>query len=379
MTIRTLPASILYLVRNSRKTVPVCLVIALAVALLASVTILMDSIGQTVFAMYGYQRDLTVLYPRNTLYISKGTVSKLKQLPDINRLYPASGLFISVKTFFGRTPFVVFALRHKDAEDILRKCGLKLIQGRFPDSDKPEIVLSRDIAANRHLHLGDIALSPTSKDSYSPQPMRLVGVLDGPVWFAFTSYSYVHDNCPIALNGFLASANTRSQMPALDREIKSVIDPGKIRIWTYTDLVREAYSALSNLYFFLDIISAIIIFDIALLCGLLFLIYFDQRLSEYAALLAMGYHHGYIIQQTIQETGALAIIGWLTGAIAATGLLNYLRIIYFEPKGMILHAFDSHAYWYTFAMPVFIVLFALVTISLRMLRIDPVSIMERRS
>lgn len=365
--------------RNPRKTIPVCLVIALAVALLVSVTILMDSIGQTVFAMYGYQRDLTVLYPRNTLYVSEKTVSRLKKLPDLDHLYPSSALFVSIKTFFGRTPFVVFALHHNDAVDIIRKCRLSLSQGRLPYPNKPEIVLSRDIAANRNLRLGDIVLSPSSKNSYSPQPMRLVGVLDGPVWFAFTSYSYVHYNCPIAPNGFLASAKTQAKLPNLDVEIERIIDPGKIRIWTYTDLVREAYGALSNLYLFLDIITVIIIFDIALLCGLLFLIYFDQRLPEYAALLAMGYHRGYLVRQTLQETGALAIIGWLTGSFIATVLLDYLRIIYFQPKGMILHAFDPHAYGYTFALPVFIVLFALATISMRLLRIDPVVIMERRS
>src|SRR5258706_15261980 len=53
----------LYFRRNPGKTLPVAFVIVVAVALVASVVTLVNSIDLTVMTMYGYQRHFSVITP----------------------------------------------------------------------------------------------------------------------------------------------------------------------------------------------------------------------------------------------------------------------------------------------------------------------------
>ena len=60
-----------YFRRNLGKTLPMAFVIVLSVTLVASVTTIIRSIDLTVFTLYGYNRYLTGLTPRNGFYIDE--------------------------------------------------------------------------------------------------------------------------------------------------------------------------------------------------------------------------------------------------------------------------------------------------------------------
>ncbi len=353
-------------------------VIVIAVMLVASVTTIIDSINQTVLTMYGYQRYFTVLTPRNTLSIGPSSTAAIKKVPHLQVMYPASALFMRIKTIFGKTPFAVFALRHQDAAAILKRCHIHLMAGRLPSPHQAEIALSYDIAANKHIKLGGVVMSPTSRGSFSPKPIRLVGILDGPDWFALTPRSFVLDNSPIAPNGYLVSARSVKDQIMLDKELKKALNPAHVHIWTYAGLVHDTSSALAYLYLILDIVVGIIIFDIAFLCGLLFNIYYAQRLPEFAVLLAMGYQRRLLIWRTLAETGLLSLIGWAIGAVLTTALLVYMQGAIFHPKGLLLNPYDIGAYRLTLPLPIAIAGFAVATIAFRLRSLDPVGIIERR-
>jgi hypothetical protein len=50
----------------------------------------------------------------------------------------------------------------------------------------------------------------------------------------------------------------------------------------------------------------------------------------------------------------------------------------FEPRGMLIDPGDPLSYLNTLPIPVFITLFAVATISFRLAKLDPVTIIERR-
>ncbi len=370
----------LYFRRNLGRTLPMTFVIVLAVVLVASVVSIVHSIDLTVFTLYGYNRYLTGLTPRNALTIDESEVAKIRKLPELGRLYPAHSYQTLIKTIFGKMPFPLFGLDAPGRQLIVARCRQRLVAGRMPAEGRPEAVISEDIAKNLGLKLGDVISNPNSEDSYAPIPIRLVGLLRGPVWLGLTSKSLVDANSPFTFTGYLAFAPTADEAAQrrLDLAMVRVVDKANARVWRYGGLVREARSALSNLYLILNIIVGIIVFAISFVCGLLSNIYFTQRLPEVATLAAIGYARSQLLRRALGETSLLCILGWLLGIVLTVGLLWTVRAVALAPKGLLLDPFDPRAFAFTLPLPITITLFAVVTIGLRLSALDPVSIIERR-
>jgi ABC-type lipoprotein release transport system permease subunit len=349
-----------------------------AVALVASVVTLVDSIDLTVMTMYGYQRHFSAITPRNSLVLNQDIADEAKRDPRIVGFYPTRPAFTVVKTIFGKMPFVVFGLDENARNELLDRCGLRIKTGRMVEEGAPEVLLHEDIALNRHLKLGDIVLEPSSEDSYSPVPARLVGTLSGPVWLAITSESFVKARFLVSPQGYVVMAGSESEQRALDRSLDKVLDKSRSRLWTYSSLVRDTREALSSLYLIMNVVIAIIIFAIAFLTGMLANIYFMQRLPEFATLAAIGYQRHALLRRVLAETGFLCVFGWALGSLLTIVVLISIRETIMRPRGLLLDAFDVAAYRYTIPLPLSICFFAVWPISRKLRSLDPVSIIEKR-
>jgi ABC-type lipoprotein release transport system permease subunit len=371
---------LVYCRRNPGRVLPPAFVIVLAVTLVAGVVSIVRSINLTVYTLYGNNRYFTGLTPRNALHIDPAQIDKIKKLPELGTLCPTHSYQTMVKTIFGKMPFPLFGLDKPCRELLLQRCGLKLVAGRMPAEGAPEVVISDLVAKNLGLKIGDIISKPNSQDSYAPIPLRLVGLLHGPVWLGLTSKSLADTYSPFTFTGYMAFAPTASQAAQrrLDAAVERVLDKGKARIWKFAGLVEETQSALSNLYLILNIVVGIIVFAISFVCGLLSNIYFTQRLPEMATLSAIGYTRGYLLRRATGETALLCLFGWLLGGLLTVGMLWLIRIVAMEPRGLLLNAFDPRAFLFTLPLPITITLFAVVTIGLRLAALDPVSIIEHR-
>lgn len=368
----------LYFRRNPGKTLPIVFVIAVAVALTASVVTVVDSINLTVLTMYGYQRHFAVITPRNALAVGSDIVRTVQRQPLVDRIYPAQAAFTEVKTIFGKVPFVVFGLEPAARDTIFRRCRLRVVAGRLPADGAPEVALSVDIVRNRRLHLGSVVLSPQSEGSYSIVPARLVGILDGPVWFALTSQSFVRAHFPLAPEGLLVLARDEPHQRLLDRSLGRILNKERCRLWSYAGLVRDTREALSSLYLIMGIVIGIIVFAIAFLTAMLTSIYFTQRLPEFATLSAIGYGRGILMLRVMAEIALLCAFGWGIGAALTVGGLAAIKHFVMAPRGLLLDVWDLHAYRFTIPMPLAIMAFALGGIGHRMMDLDPVAIIERR-
>lgn len=356
-------------------------VITLAVVLVASIVSIVDSIDLTVYTLYGYNRYLTGITPRNSLSIDPDVIAAVRKAPDLGDLYQTHSYVTFVKTIFGKMPLPIFGLNPAGRALVRARCGVRLAAGRLPAEGQPEAVVSDDVARNLGLRVGSIISKPESEDSYAPVPIRLVGLLHGPVWLGLTSKRLVDTYSPFTYTGYMAFA--RSARPAaqrrLDNEIERVVDKGRARVWRFSGLVRETQSALSNLYLILGIVIGIVVFAISFVSGLLANIYFTQRLPEIATLSAIGYSRRFLLLRAVAETVIFCTLGWLLGSAATIGLLVGIREVAMTPRGLLLNPVDAAAYLYTLPLPATIVTFAVATIALRLASLDPVSIIERRA
>ena len=371
---------VLFLQRNFVRVLPIALVIVVAVTLVSSVVTIIRSIDLTVFTLYGYNRFCTGLIPRNALTLDAAEVKRIQHLPELGRLAPAHSYSVRVKTIFGKMVFPVFGLSPEDRDEFLARCSIRLASGHLPEDGQPEAAISEEVAKNMGLKLGDTILDPDSEDNYAPVPIKLVGLLRGSHWLGLTSKTFVDLNSPFTWSGYLAFAPTRNiaAQERLDDAIERTVDKVDARVWRYSSLVKETQSALSNLYLILNLVVTIIVFSIAFVCGLLFNIYFTQRLPEIATLAAIGYPRSQLIRRALGETALLCFFGWLLGGILTIGLLEALKFGIFVPRGLLLNPLDPAAFLFTVPLPFAITLVAVATIGLRMNRLDPVSIIERR-
>ena len=369
-----------YFHRNLGKTLPMVFVIMLSVTMVASVVSIIDSIDLTVFTLYGYNRFLTGVTPRNGLAIEADQLSKIRQLPEMGDFYPTHSYTVLVKTIFGKMPFPLFGMEAKGRAELLQRCHVHLSQGRLPAEGTAEAVVSDDVARNLDLKVGDIISQPNSQDAYAPVPVHLVGLLHGPVWVGLTTKSFVDANSPFTWQGALCFAPTTDQSAQrrLDAAINRVTDKKLARVWQFSFLVEETRSALANLYLILNLITTLVVFAIAFVCALLSNIYFTQRLPEVATLSAIGYSRRQLLGRAFGETALLSVLGWGLGSLLTTGILYIILNFMLAPRGLLLNPIDLPAYMFTLPLPIAITLFAALTIGRRLSTLDPVSIIERR-
>jgi ABC-type lipoprotein release transport system permease subunit len=369
----------LYFRRNLGRTIPITLVILFSVVMVASVVSVVSSINLTVYTIYGYNRYTTGVTPRNALSVDPAIADRMRRLPEMGVLAPTHSYSCLLHTIFGRLVFPCFGMDPQNRDLLMQRCGVKVSAGRLPAEGEPEAAISDAVARNLGLKLGDVFLQPDSEDAYAPVPVKLVGLLHGDVWLGLTSKAFVDANSPFTWQGYLAFARTPAQQRQLDAELERVNDRSKARIWQFSYLVRETETSLTNLYLMLDIVIGLVVGVISFVCGLLSNIYFMQRLPEVATLSAIGYSRRFLVWRAVRETILLCALGWVFGAMVTVGLLTLIRDTLLNPRGLLLNATDIHAYTLTVPLPVFIILFAVVTISARLSRLDPVSIIEHRA
>ena len=353
----------------------------LSVFLVAAVVTIVNSIDLTVLTIYNYTRTFTPVIPRGGhLQVDAKVQQTIQNYPGADRIIDNSAFFFNVNTVFGRVPFVCFGVSNEDRDYIIQRSGDRLSQGRMPDPGAAEAIVSEGIVRNRKLKVGDLIAGPTDSGSLVgvPVPVRLVGVLKGPTWLALTSKEFTDQNLPLVPHSLLICTKDIKDQVRFGDYLYAKLDRIKVQVFSFNALVHELRSTLSSMYVIMDLVIGTVVFVVTLMAGMLSNIYFTQRISEFAVLSAIGLRRSTLVWHAVSETAIITFIGWIIGVLVNWSLLSFLRGRVFEPRGMLINPGDFLAYAYTLPIPVFITLFAVATVSYRLAKLDPVSIIERR-
>jgi ABC-type lipoprotein release transport system permease subunit len=381
-------SAFIYFARNPGKVLPMGFVIVLSVFLIASIASLANSIDRTILTIYGYTRYFTYVVPqRGALRVPEEEIAKVKADPRVDRAMEASLFFTNIKTVIGQLPFVVLGLSPDNREYLLKRVGTEIVQGRLPAEGMPEAALSEPVAKNKNVKIGDIIAGPMDEGGIAgaPMPVKCVGILKGPVWVAVTTKSFCDTTFLAAPRSTVYTTKNPADLMAVNEVMQpqanrtsGKLSPAKAMVLSRQNLISQLRESLSTMYLIMAVVNMTVIFVIALMSGMLSNIYFTQRIAEFAVLSAVGYQRTQLIARIIVETALLTLIGWVIGAIVTYLFLSYFRESVFEPRGLFIDPLDRFAYSYTIPIPISITLFAVGTIALRLLRFDPVTIIERR-
>lgn len=349
--------------------------------LIGSVVTIVDSIDLTVLTIYNYTRSFDPVVPRSgRLRVDPDIQAQIRKMPNVDRVIETSGFFLNVNTVFGPSPFICFGVPDEARDYLIKRSGDRLAEGRMPIDGAPEAVLSEGIVRNRKYKIGDVITNDNDTGTLIavPVPVKLVGILHGPTWLAFTSQSFVDNALPLVPHSLLVTSKNPANQLALGDALYDHLDRIRVNVFAFRTLVDLLRKSLASLYLIMAMVNFTVIFVVALMAGMLSNIYFTQRVSEFAVLSAIGIRRSILIWHAISETAILTSIGWVLGLAVTTSAMAIMRPSVFEPRGMLIDPYDALAYVYTLPIPVFITLFAVATIGWRLSRLDPVTIIERR-
>lgn len=380
---------LVYFRRNGSRVFPMGLVIVLAVFLIAGVTVLANAIDLTVRTIYRYTEYFTYVLPQQQYReVPQAQRQLVEADPRVERVMEGAFFLCNIKTVMGRLPFVVLGVPDDDRDYLMKRMGTSLVAGRLPAEGMPEAVLSEPMVENKKLKLGDLVVSPTEAGGMAtaaPVPVKLVGILKGPIWVGFTSKSFcqryflLNPHCTLYTwkNDSEADALNRAMMPVKNKA-SGKLNPEMVQVLSKENLITEVRESLESLYLIMGVVTAAVIFAITLMSGMLANIYFTQRLSEFGVLAAIGYSRPRLIGRVLAETALLNGFGWLLGALITALLMRFLGESVFRARGLFLNPLDLDAYAHTIPVPLCITAFSVATIGYRLLKLDPVTIIERR-
>lgn len=357
------------------------IVIVLSVFLIAAVVTIVNSVDLTVTTIYNYTRIVTPIIPQHSaLSVDPQDESLVKHTAGVGRAIDTSGFFMNINTVFGQVPFICFGLSDADRNYVLGLAHDRLAVGRWPEDGKPEAVLSEGLVRNKKLKLGAIVAGPQDQGGIAgaPIPVRLVGILSGPTWIAFSGKRFVDTAMPFQPRFVLVTAQNPEQLASLSTRLDHKVDRTQVQVVSFHNLVRDLRKSLAAMYLIMTLVNAMVILVVAIMTGMLSNIYFTQRIAEFATLAAIGLRRATLLWHAVSETAIVTAIGWVAGMALTWILMAAFKGRLFEPRGMLIDPHDPLALLYTVPIPFIITLFAVATISYRLSTLDPVTIIERR-
>lgn len=373
-------AATTYLLRNSGKTIPLIGVITLAVLLVCGIVSLINSIPFSIRTIYRYTQQTLAITPRGDASQTPKLMERIKEgspVP-IERMVTARAAGSQVMSIVGKWPFAVLGLKQEDMKFWLDRQNVRSIDGRLPQAGKAEALISAPVARNLNLKLGSDLLGPDQNESYSPYPVKVVGIANCDNWLMLTSYEYIKANHFPDVDAVLAFAHNLKDQEKLDKWAGNAFKGERAQIFAYYQLEKQTNEMFNILYKILNVVIGTLVLVITFMMGMLINIYQTQRLVEFGLLQALGYTKRQLLGRVLRETVSVVIFGWFFGVVAAYFLLRLTKAVLMDPKAFALNIFDPTAFVYTIPIPVSILIVATLTVILKFRRFDPVSIVERR-
>lgn len=352
----------------------------LAVMLIGGIVSLIDSIPLSIRTIYRYSEHYLGITPRGdpTLTPEIGRRVRAGSPVPIDRIMVCRASEAQVQSIVGKWPFVVLALSPSDMGFYLRRMGALEVDGRLPESDKPEAVVSEPVARNLGLKLGSVLLGPDQAESYSPLPVKVVGIAQTSQWIMLAPLAYHQKHHFPPIDILLVFAKSLKDQRILDDWALAEFKGDRARVFAYSQLDRETSEMFRILYRILNVVIAVLVLVITFMMAMLMNIYQSQRLQEFGLLQALGYTRRQMLQRVLSESALVVVLGWALGLLAALAMLLAVDQTLMHPQAFALEKANWGAFRYTLLVPLAIFAAAALTLMFRFRRFDPVGVVERR-
>jgi hypothetical protein len=373
---------VIYLRRRFSRVAPIAISIALVTTLLVCVITPTNTFDETTRANVAGLRAFTVIAPARQAVLDRSWNERLEHDPAVEALVPVRALWVRYPMVIGEAYCPLLLADGTRVQEIAERAGLRLVAGRYPDDEHPGVVLHEGVARARKLAVGSRFGTWVDADDTTPGSYIVRGLLGGDARLAVGTagtglfQSFLAARAP----GYTLLYPRPGAKAGMDRMLRDARVAGEPAF----QVVDEAYmnerarKALANVPVLVNFTALSTSIVVALIVALLALVAFQARQEEFALRLAIGQRRSHLLLELALETGVLALASWMVGIAVGWLALYAYDVLVFEPRGFLVRLLDSRPLVASALLPLVSVLASVAALGLRLYRIDPVAILQRR-
>ncbi len=336
---------------------------------------------------FAYLRYVSEVAPVDRGAVDAGVVAQIRSHPAVAGLIQVMPLGLRVHVPpGGEVGCSIYGVSQDELPVMMDVFEEHLLEGRLPRPRSNEIVISKAIAQNRGLNIGDKVGRPVQRETDSfiaddiPIEMVVVGLLSqDDIWLGLASLEYLQSHELTASRQtafFIIPIDGRKG--EIDAWLETNIPLSHTSVLTYEVQRRKFRQVMQMLLLLFAGVESIIAIVAAIALAVLNYIFFAQRQEEFGTLYALGRSRPWLILRTARETGSAVGLAWLFGAAICLAGLVIAQATLYAPIGLNLDLLNPAPWLFTLPIPLAVVAVSAGTITWILSRLDPVSVIERR-
>jgi len=200
------------------------------------------------------------------------------------------------------------------------------------------------------------------------------------LWVGFASLEYLQSH-ELYSSGpvYLLVVPVEGCRAELDAWLEGNVASTQTIVETYETHCREAQQGTRNMLLVFAAIECVIAVVAAIALAALNTLFFAQRQEEFGILHALGRSRWWLTRRVVSESVGVVVVAWLIGAVVCAISLVYVQVNLYAPKGLSLELLDPAPWLFTLPIPLAVVAASAGVVAWTLSRLDPVSLIERRS
>jgi len=287
---------------------------------------------------------------------------------------------LDINMLAGQAQFDLYGFDQPGMAQLLALYGDQVAVGRLPRADANEIAISEEIARSRRVWIGGKVGNNIDELDRLPDAFTVVGIIRGPTRIGLIPLDYMTEHYLFErrYQGLVVVPQAGHEEAVHDR-LQTLIGDSAFRLFDWGYIKAKIDSLIANLDVINRFLILLVTIVLSLVVGLLNNLFFRQRMNEFGLLAAVGYSRWGLILRVAWESLGVTLASWLVGVGLGVAVLSWFNISFIVPHGLLMNVFDWNVLLlHTLPIPLMVFLFGMGTVGWQLLRLDPISIIERR-
>jgi ABC-type antimicrobial peptide transport system permease subunit len=287
---------------------------------------------------------------------------------------------LDINLLAGNAQFDLYGFDQAGMGQLLSLYDDRVIAGRLPTANANEIALSEEIARSRHVWVGGQVGNALDELDRLPDTFTVVGIIRGPTRLGVIPLDYLTEHYLFErrYQGLVVVPQAGHEQAVHD-QLQRLIGNSAFRIFDWPYIKGKIDSLIANLDTINRFLILLVTIVLALVVGLLNNLFFRQRMNEFGLLAAVGYSRWGLIMRVAWESLGVTVAAWAIGVGLGVAVLSWFNAVFMLPHGLVMNIFDWNVLaLHTLPIPLMVFLFGMGTVAWQLLRLDPISIIERR-
>jgi ABC-type lipoprotein release transport system permease subunit len=287
---------------------------------------------------------------------------------------------LDINLLAGNAQFDLYGVDQPGMTQLLTIYGDRVTAGRLPQQNASEIAVSEEIARARHVGIGGKLGNNVDELDRLPDTFTVVGIIGGPTRLGVIPLDYMtqHYLFERRYQGLIVVPQPGHEQAVHD-ELQRLVGNQAFRLFDWPYIKAKIDSLIANLDSINRFLILLVTLVLSLVVGLLNNLFFRQRMNEFGLLAAIGYSRWGLIRRVALESFGVTLAAWLLGIGVAVTVLSWFNATFMVPHGLLMNVFDWNVLaLHTLPIPLMVFLFGMGTVGWQLLRLDPISIIERR-